>query len=61
MANNKQQTTDLSNNNNVQEQNHTKALPETGEQSKSGLVTIIASVLLAAGSLLTFKRFSSNK
>lgn len=39
-------------------QSTTKALPETGEQSNSGLVTIIASVLLAAGSLLTFRRFS---
>lgn len=47
-------------NSNTQQQNQstTKALPETGEQSNSGLVTIIASVLLAAGSLLTFRRFS---
>ncbi|MCJ1656128.1 LPXTG cell wall anchor domain-containing protein [Staphylococcus sp. NRL 16/872] len=44
-----------------QVKNTTKALPETGELSNSGLVTIIASVLLAAGSLLTFKRFSNNK
>ncbi|MCI2775030.1 LPXTG cell wall anchor domain-containing protein [Staphylococcus petrasii] len=61
VANNNQQTTNLSNNKNVQEQSQTKALPETGEQSNSGLVTILASVLLATGSLLTFKRFSNNK
>ena len=36
----------------------TQALPETGEQSNYGLVTIIASVLLAAGSLLAFRRTS---
>lgn len=51
--------------NNVSTQNTkpqtTNALPETGEQSNSSLVTILASVLLAAGSLLTFKRFSNNK
>lgn len=39
----------------------TKVLPETGEQSNSGLVTVIASVLLAAGSLLTFRRVSKSK
>lgn len=39
----------------------TKALPETGEQSNSGLATIIASVLLAAGSLLAFRRTSNSK
>lgn len=40
-----------------------KKLPETGEEStNTNLTTIIASILLAAGSLLTFKRFSkSNK
>ncbi|MCI2775029.1 LPXTG cell wall anchor domain-containing protein [Staphylococcus petrasii] len=65
---NKAQTTTSSNNTSTQvtnnqsnEQQTTNALPETGEQSNSGLVTIIASVLLAAGSLLTFKRFSNNK
>ena len=42
-------------------QSTTKALPETGEQSNSGLVTIIASVLLAAGSLLAFRRTSNSK
>jgi len=39
----------------------TTALPETGEQSNSGLATIIASVLLAAGSLLAFRRTSNSK
>ncbi|WP_210135164.1 LPXTG cell wall anchor domain-containing protein [Staphylococcus sp. GDX8P80P] len=50
-------------NSNTQQQNQatTKALPESGEQSNANLVTIIASVLLAAGSLLTFKRFNTNK
>ncbi|WP_085049980.1 LPXTG cell wall anchor domain-containing protein [Staphylococcus haemolyticus] len=38
-----------------------QALPETGGQSNSGLVTIIASVLLAAGSLLAFRRTSNSK
>lgn len=42
-------------------QTTTQALPETGEQSNSGLVTIIASVLLAAGSLLAFRRTSNSK
>ncbi|MCI2774035.1 LPXTG cell wall anchor domain-containing protein [Staphylococcus petrasii] len=39
----------------------TKALPETGETSNSGLVTTIAAVLLAAGSLLVFRRKSTTK
>ncbi|MCH4415505.1 LPXTG cell wall anchor domain-containing protein [Staphylococcus haemolyticus] len=39
----------------------TKTLPETGEQSSVGLITVIASVLLAAGSLLTFRRVSKSK
>ncbi|WP_257643900.1 LPXTG cell wall anchor domain-containing protein [Staphylococcus haemolyticus] len=39
----------------------TKVLPETGEHSNSGLVTVIASVLLAAGSLLAFRRVSKSK
>ncbi|PNZ25315.1 LPXTG-motif surface-anchored protein [Staphylococcus petrasii] len=56
-----QNTTDNNESNQNTKQQTTKALPETGEQSNSGLVTIIASVLLAAGSLLTFKRFSNNK
>ncbi|MEX6366510.1 LPXTG cell wall anchor domain-containing protein, partial [Staphylococcus haemolyticus] len=43
-------------NTNTQEQ--AKVLPETGESSNTTIVTMIASVLLAAGSLLTFKRFS---
>ncbi|MFM2577036.1 LPXTG cell wall anchor domain-containing protein [Staphylococcus warneri] len=48
--------------NNTQEQSQAKALPETGkESSNTTLVTMIASVLLAAGSLLTFKRFSKEK
>lgn len=42
-------------------QTTTKALPETGEQSNASLVTIIASVLLAAGSLLAFRRTSNSK
>lgn len=50
------------NSNNEQKNQATiKALPESGEQSNANLVTIIASVLLAAGSLLTFKRFNTNK
>ena len=56
-----QQTTEKNVSTQNNKQQTTKALPETGEQSNSGLVTIIASVLLAAGSLLTFKRFSNNK
>ncbi|PNZ71064.1 LPXTG cell wall anchor domain-containing protein [Staphylococcus croceilyticus] len=62
---NNQSNASTINNNNASTQNNeqqtTKALPETGEQFNSDLITIIASVLLAAGSLLTFKRFSSNK
>lgn len=42
-------------------ENNTQALPETGGQSNSGLVTIVASVLLAAGSLLAFRRTSNSK
>lgn len=42
-------------------QSTAQALPETGGQSNSGLVTIIASVLLAAGSLLAFRRTSNSK
>ncbi|MCI2838912.1 LPXTG cell wall anchor domain-containing protein [Staphylococcus hominis] len=42
-------------------QSTAQALPETGEQSNSGLVTIVASVLLAAGSLLAFRRTSNSK
>lgn len=38
-----------------------QTLPETGEQSNYGLVTVIASVLLAAGSLLAFRRVSKSK
>ena len=57
--NNKQQTTDS---NVTADNNEQQVLPETGEtQSNSSLVTIFASVLLAVGSLLTFKRFSNNK
>ena len=48
----------ISQENNTQstQSNEAQALPETGEQSNSGLVTIVASVLLAAGSLLAFRR-----
>lgn len=42
-------------------QSTAQALPETGGQSNSGLVTIVASVLLAAGSLLAFRRTSNSK
>jgi len=42
-------------------QSEAKALPETGEQStNTGLVASIATLLLAVGSALTFKRFSKN-
>ncbi|MGD3156248.1 LPXTG cell wall anchor domain-containing protein (plasmid) [Staphylococcus warneri] len=64
---NTQQQTQVTDNNttaqnNTQEQSQAKALPETGEESSNAtLVTMIASVLLAAGSLLTFKRFSKEK
>ena len=48
---------------NTQEQSQAKVLPETGEESSNTtLVTMIASVILAAGSLLAFRRTSkSNK
>ena len=53
---------DVATQNNTQEQSQAKTLPETGEESSNAtLVTMIASVLLAAGSLLTFKRFSKEK
>lgn len=39
-------------------QSNAKELPATGETSNSTLITLVASVLLAAGSLLTFNRFS---
>ena len=42
-------------------QSTAQALPETGGQSNAGLVTIIASVLLAAGSLLVFRRTFNSK
>ncbi|ATH63589.1 LPXTG-motif cell wall-anchored protein [Staphylococcus pasteuri] len=45
---------------NTQAQSETQALPETGETSNTTLVTMIAAVMLAAGSLLTFKRFSKD-
>ncbi|WP_447550175.1 LPXTG cell wall anchor domain-containing protein [Staphylococcus haemolyticus] len=56
--NNNQQQQD-----NTQEQSQAKVLPETGEESSNTtLVTMIASVILAAGSLLAFRRTSkSNK
>ncbi|MEJ7255174.1 LPXTG cell wall anchor domain-containing protein [Staphylococcus epidermidis] len=41
-------------------QSEAKALPETGETENTGLVASIATVLLAIGSLFTFKRFSKN-
>ena len=63
--NNDQQQTQTTDNNtttqtNTQEQ--AKVLPETGESSNTTILTIVASVLLAAGSLLVFRRTSkSNK
>ena len=50
-------------NDNTKSENNTQALPETGEESSNTtLVTMIASVILAAGSLLAFRRTSkSNK
>lgn len=60
-------TTATTTNNNTQStqsneaQSTAQALPETGSQSNSGLVTIVASVLLAAGSLLAFRRTSNSK
>lgn len=59
--NNEQKQSQATDNNtkaqtNTQEQS--EVLPETGESSNTTITTIIASVLLAAGSLLTFKRFS---
>ena len=47
-------TTEENNNSQLQVENN--SLPETGEQFNSCLVTVIASVLLAVGSLLTFKK-----
>ena len=45
--------------NNNQEQTQNTVLPKTGEEStNTTFTTIIASILLATGSLLTFKRFS---
>ena len=64
--NNEQQTQATDNNvatqNNQQTtQSDAKSLPETGEQStNTGLVASIATLLLAVGSALTFKRFSKN-
>ena len=52
--NNQEQAT-----NNNQEQTQNTVLPKTGEEStNTTFTTIIASILLATGSLLTFKRFS---
>ncbi|MBM0752543.1 LPXTG-motif cell wall-anchored protein [Staphylococcus epidermidis] len=45
--------------NNTQSQDQNQTLPETGETStNTTLITMIASVILAAGSLLTFRRTS---
>ena len=55
------QTTNNSYSTNKQVQSSTTVLPETGEQSNSGLVTVIASVLLAAGSLLIVRKTSKSK
>lgn len=64
--NNDKQTQATDNNattqNNTQSQSQAQVLPETGKaEVNSGLVTSIAAILLAAGSLLTFKRFSKEK
>jgi len=54
------QQTQATTQNNTQSQSTT--LPKTGKEDvNSGLVTIIASVLLAAGSLLAFRRTSNSK
>lgn len=54
------QQTQATTQNNTQSQSTT--LPKTGKEDvNSGLVTSIAAVLLAVGSLLTFKRFSKEK
>ncbi|MBM0802783.1 LPXTG cell wall anchor domain-containing protein [Staphylococcus epidermidis] len=64
-SNQTQTTTDETQNpatDNAKAENNTQALPETGEESSNTtLVTMIASVILAAGSLLAFKRFSKEK
>ena len=45
-----------------EQQTQAKTLPETGEESSNTtLLTMVAAVVLAAGSLLTFKRFSKEK
>ncbi|MCD9066838.1 LPXTG cell wall anchor domain-containing protein [Staphylococcus pasteuri] len=45
---------------NTPEQSQAKALPETG-QSNTTFVTTVAAILLAVGSLLTFRRVSKNQ
>lgn len=64
---NNEQTQSQATDNNVATQNNqqttqsdAKALPETGETTNTGLVASIATLLLAVGSALTFKRFSKN-
>lgn len=42
-------------------QSQTQPLPETGKESNSTTITTIASLLLAIGGLLTFKRVANNK
>ncbi|MBF2306513.1 LPXTG cell wall anchor domain-containing protein [Staphylococcus hominis] len=54
-------STTKENNTQSTQSNEAQALPETGEESNSGLVTIVASVLLATGSLLAFRRTSNSK
>lgn len=63
LPNNQNQTNNNKATQNNEQQTQSKKLPETGEQStNTNLTTIIASIVLASGSLLTFKRFSkSNK
>lgn len=59
---NKKQTLKKNDQSGQQPQSQAKALPATGkEEVNSGLVTSIIAVLLAVGSLLTFKRFSKEK
>lgn len=57
---NNKQNGQMVSDNKIQEQSQNEVLPETGKEDNSGLVTSIAAVLLAVGSLLTFKRLSKS-
>ncbi|MCJ1661149.1 LPXTG cell wall anchor domain-containing protein [Staphylococcus sp. NRL 16/872] len=54
-------TTSQNANHSTSQTTPTKALPETGETSNSGLVTTLATVLLAVGSFLVFRKKSTTK